>query len=163
MPFLEPKENGSLSQAGQSIVSRNATRINLRIAKPGGGYERIGRIQSMSRDANNNVQVLRELGAQVLVELKKGISEYTFTIAKMFVRNDPFEELEQGAIFAIETVDESGISPVTGGGSSSLLDVFNYCAINTIGRSYVAGQATVALNATVVTIGQPQGGVLAEG
>lgn len=159
MPILEPKE-----VAGRgAITSRNATRINLRIAKPGGGFERVGRVQSMSRSANNNVQVLRELGAQVAVELKKGISEYTFTIAKMWARTDVFDELEQGAIFGLETVDESGISPALGTGAAELLDVFNYCAINSIDRQYTAGQATVAVNATVVTIGQPSGGQLSEG
>ena len=144
-----PGENGSLSQSGNTITSRNATRINVLL-----NGARIGRVQSMSRSGNNNIQVLRELGAQVAVELKKGISEYTFSIAKMLIRTDPFIELEQGAIFSLETKDEA-----VGG---EQLDLINYCAINSIDRQYAAGQATVALNASVVTIGQPVGGQLAE-
>jgi hypothetical protein len=144
-----PGENGSLSQSGNTIISRNATRINILL-----NGARVGRVQSMSRSGNNNIQVLRELGAQVAVELKKGISEYTFSIAKMLIRNDPFIEMEQGAIFSLESKDEA-----TGG---EQLDLFNYCAINSIDRQYTAGQATVALNVTVVTIGQPVGGQLAE-
>jgi hypothetical protein len=147
--YKAPEENGSLSQAGASITSRNATRINVVL-----NGARVGRVQSMGQSAANNMQVLRELGAQVAVELKKGISEYTFSIAKMLIRNDPFIELEQGAIFSLETKDEA-----VGG---EQLDLFNYCAINSIDRQYTAGQATVALNATVVTIGQPVGGQLAE-
>lgn len=148
--FQKPEENGSLSQAGATITSRNATRINLVV-----NGARVGRVQSMSRSANNNIQVLRELGAQVAVELKKGISEYTFSIAKMLIRNDVFVELEQGAIFSLETKDEAV--------SGEQLDLFNFCAFNSIDRQYTAGQATVALNTTVVTIGQPVGGQLAEG
>lgn len=152
--ILRPEETPGFSK----ITSRNATRINLKI-----NNERIGRVQSMSASANNNVQVLRELGAQVAVELKKGISEYTFTIAKMLGRPDKFVELEQGAIFELETVDEAGINPALSTGTTEALDFFKYCAINSIDRSYTAGQATVALNVTVVTIGQPSGGELAEG
>jgi hypothetical protein len=146
------------SAGAGGITSRNATRINLRI-----NNSRVGRVQSMSRSANNNMQVLRELGAQVAVELKKGISEYTFSIAKMWARTDVFDELEQGAIFELETVDESGANALSGVGSTTILDLFKYCAINSIDRQYTAGQATVAVNATVVTIGQPQGGQLSEG
>ncbi len=140
------------------ITSRNATRINLKI-----NNHRVGRVQSMGRSANNNIQVLRELGAQVAVELKKGISEYTFSIAKMWVRNDVIDELEQGAVFELETVDESGINPVTAAGSTEVLDLFKQCAINSLDRQYTAGQATIAANASVVVIGQPQGGQLSEG
>jgi hypothetical protein len=152
--ILQPKEEPG---AG-GITSRNATRINLRI-----NNNRVGRVQSMGRSANNNVQVLRELGAQVAVELKKGISEYTFTIAKMWVHNDVIDELEQGAIFELETVDESAQNPITGSGSTEILDLFKYCAINSLDRQYTAGQATVAANVSVVVIGQPQGGQLSEG
>jgi hypothetical protein len=140
------------------ITSRNATRINLKI-----NNSRVGRVQSLGRSANNNIQVLRELGAQVAVELKKGISEYTFTISKMWVRNDVIDELEQGKVFELETVDESGVNPVSGGGSSEVLDLFKYCAINSLDRQYTAGQATVATNISVVVIGQPTGGALSEG
>jgi hypothetical protein len=140
------------------ITSRNATRINLRI-----NNKRVGRVQTLGRSAANNIQVLRELGAQVAVELKKGISEYSFSITKMWVRNDVIDELEQGAIFELETVDESGINPVSGSGTSEVLDLFKYCSINSLDRQYTAGQATIAANVSVVTIGQPQGGQLSEG
>jgi hypothetical protein len=154
MAIQRPEERAG---AG-GITSRNATRINLKI-----NNNRVGRVQSMGRSASNNIQVLRELGAQVAVELKKGISEYSFSIAKMWVRNDVIDELEQGAIFELETVDESGINPVSGAGTSEVLDLFRQCAINSLDRQYTAGQATIAANASVVVIGQPQGGQLSEG
>lgn len=151
------------------LSSRNATRINLSIevTNPSTGkpeQKRVGRILTLSESVNNNMQALRELGAQVLVELKKGITEYSFTIDKMWVRGDYFDELIQGAIFSLETVDEGGVNPgnPTAGGSEAL-EVFKYCAIDSAQKTITAGQATVAFSVRVVTIGQPQTGSLAEG
>lgn len=158
MTALYPEEKAGAS----GITSRNATRVNLVITAPGGKPQRVGRVQSINRSVNNNVQVLRELGAQVLVELKKGITEYTFSIAKMWIRNDVFDELEQGAIFELQTQDESANTPLNTAGQTEILDVFKQCAFNTLDRQYAAGQATIMASGTVVVIGQPSSGVLNE-
>lgn len=139
-----------------SIASRNATKINLQIALPGGAFARVGRVQSISEDIANNVQVLLELGSQYAVELKKGVSTFSFSIAKMYVHTDVFDQLRGGAIFSLAVTDDSGVT-VTGAGTSSVLEMFNSCAITSISRSFAQGQATIAQNASVVTIGNSAG------
>ena len=148
---LPPDQNPSLD----SVYSRNATRVNVAIQLPGGNFARVGRVQSISKDSQNNVQVLHEIGSQFAVELKKGISTYTFSIAKMYVRSDVFDALELGAIFALAISDDSGVTPT--GGQSVVLDQFNQCSISSVSKQYTAGQATVAQNATIVTIGSSAG------
>lgn len=144
------------------ISSRNATRINL-VLHINGERRRIGRVLTLSKSVNNNVQALRELGSQVLVELKKGISEYSFTISKMYTRTDAFDLLAQGAIFELETLDSGLIVPGSGNsGNVEVLDLFQNCAVNTFQQSITAGQATVATSVSVVVIGQSTGGTLAE-
>lgn len=148
-----------------AIVSRNATQVNLAIQIPGtSGWTRVGRVQSMSEDISNNVQVLMELGSQFAVELKKGISTYTFSIAKFYVHTDVFDKLVNGMIFGLQIQDSSS-SALSGVGaaqsapaaSASTLEYFSSCSINTVSRSFQQGQATVAQNASVVAIGQSYG------
>lgn len=146
----------------KGVSSRNATRINL-VLHIEGERRRIGRVLTLSKSANNNMQALREIGSQVLVELKKGISEYSFTISKMWTRADAFDLLAQGAIFELETLDSGLIVPGSNEtGNVEVLDLFKYCAVNSYQQTYTAGQATVASSVSVVTIGQSAGGSLAE-
>src|ERR1035437_839222 len=127
-----------------STTSRNATKINLRFLMPGGNsWERVGRVQSLSEDITNNVQALMELGSQYVVELKKGITSFTFSIAKMYVRGDKFDDLVNGAIFGLEIADE-GIQLSDGTLSPEIIEQFSYCAVTSISRSFQQGQATVA-------------------
>lgn len=146
MAAIPPKQNPSID----STFARNATKVNLAIKVPGGGWARVGRVQSMTEDISNNVQVLMELGSQVAVELKKGITTFTFSIAKFYVRSDVFDQLIGGAIFGMQISDNSGSRAV-------VLEQFNQCAMNSVSRSFAQGQATIAQNATVVTIGASQG------
>lgn len=147
MPATPPQQNPSLD----STYSRNATRINLSIALPGGKFARVGRVQSVSQNISNNVQVLAELGSQVMVELKKGISVYTFSIAKMYVISDVFDQLRAGQIFGLELSDNSNPS------AAIILEHFKQCALTSVSRTFTQGQATVAQDASVVTIGSSTG------
>jgi hypothetical protein len=150
---IAPTQNPSID----ALFSRNATKVNVAVQLPGGTWARVGRVQSISEDIANNVQVLTELGSQVAVELKKGITTYTFSIAKMYVRTDVFDQLRGGAIFGLMISDDSGIQPDGSGGSSVILEQFSQCSITSISRSFTNGQATVAQNASVVTIGGSMG------
>lgn len=153
MAAIPPTQNPSID----STFSRNATRVNVAIRLPGGSWARVGRIQSINEDIANNVQVLMELGSQVAVELKKGITTYSFSIAKMYVRSDVFDQLRGGAIFGLMITDDSSVLPNGAGGSSIVLEQFQQCAITSVSRSFSSGQATVAQNASVVTIGKSMG------
>lgn len=154
MAALPPNQNPSID----GVYSRNATKVNLAIQLPGvNNWARVGRIQSVSEDISNNVQVLGELGSQVMVELKKGISTFTFSIAKMYARSDIMDQLIAGAIFGLMITDDSGVSPGGVGGNSIVLEQFKQCSLNTVSRQFTTGQATVALNSQVVTIGASQG------
>lgn len=148
MAAILPTQNPSID----ALYTRNATRVNLSIRLPGGTWARIGRVQSMTEDIANNVQVLMEIGSQVAVELKKGISTYTFSIAKFYVRSDVFDQLRDGAIFGLMISDDS--DSVAG---SIVLEQFQQCSMNSVSRSFNQGQATVAQNASVVTIGNSAG------
>jgi hypothetical protein len=149
---IPPTQNPSID----STFSRNATRINVAIKLPGGAWARVGRVQSIQEDIANNVQVLAELGSQVMVELKKGITQFTFSIAKMYVRSDVFDQLRDGAIFGLMISDDSAVVP-NGGGRSIVLEQFKSCALTSVSRTFTSGQATVAQNASVVTIGTSHG------
>lgn len=133
-----------------AIQARNSTKVNLAFQIPGGNWARVGRVQSMSEDISNNVQVLMELGSQFAVELKKGITTFSFSIARFYVHTDVFDGLSNGATFAMQITDDSG-------NGSVVLEQFQSCAINTISRSFQQGQATVGQNASVVVIGQSYG------
>lgn len=153
MAAIPPIQNPSID----GLASRNATRVNLAIRLPGGAWARVGRIQQVSEDISNNVQVLTELGSQVAVEMKKGITTYSFSISRFYVRSDVFDQLRNGAIFGLMITDDSGVLPNGGGGSSIILEQFAQCAITSISRSFGQGQTTVAQNASVVTIGASAG------
>ena len=142
-PDVDPSIDG--------IYARNATHINLRVSLPNGAYARVGRVLSVSRQQSNNVQVLAELGSQVMVELKKGITQYNFSISKLYVHNDVFDQIADGAVFGMELTDD------TASGGGVILDQFSRCAINSISVSYGAGQVTVAEDCQVVTIGSSAG------
>lgn len=146
MPAIVPNQNPSID----GISVRNATRVNLAFRLPGGSWARVGRVQSMSEDITNNVQVLTELGSQYAVELKKGITTFSFSIARFYCRNDVFDQLSGGAIFGMMITDDSGSSSV-------VLEQFQQCALTSVSRSFATGQSTVAQNASVVTIGPSQG------
>jgi hypothetical protein len=133
-----------------SVIARNATKIELAFNVSGSGWVRVGRVQSMSQDTANNVQVLSELGSQFAVELKKGITTFSFTIAKFYVHTDVFDPLRSGAIFGIQLSDTSVVP-------TSVLEQFQSCSMNSVSRQYTSGQATVAQNASVVAIGQSYG------
>lgn len=138
------------AQSIDSIQARNATKVNLAFQLPGGNWARVGRVQSMSQDTSNNVQVLMELGSQYAVELKKGITTFSFSIAKFYVHTDVFDQLKLGAVFGMQLTDDSG-------SSSAVLEQFSSCAMNTVSRSFAQGQATVAQNASIVVIGPSYG------
>jgi hypothetical protein len=133
--------------SGDNIQARNSTKVFLKI-----NGVRVGRVQSLRQDITNNVQVLNELGRSFAVELKKGITNYTFSIAKFYARADAFEAIKLGQVFSLAIIDYAGVDD--GGGSEDTLEYFERCAIQTISRDYTIGAATVGENATVVAIGQ---------
>jgi hypothetical protein len=130
------------------IVSRNSTKVYIEV-----NGQRVGRLQSVREDITNNVQVLDELGRAFAVELKKGITHYSFSIARFYARSDVFDSLKLGQIFALSIVDTSSVDD-TGAGQREVLEYFERCSITTISRDYTVGQAVVGENAQVVTIGQ---------
>jgi hypothetical protein len=154
-----PPNVATISKSGQSsldgVTTRSSTKVHLII-----NGSRVGRVQSLQQSTTNNVQVLSELGSQFAVELKKGITTYTFTIARFYTRKDAFEKLKLGQIFSLEITDDANVSDftndplVSGAGSMVVLELFQACSMTTVARDYTVGQAVVAENATVVTIGQ---------
>jgi hypothetical protein len=92
--------------------------------------------------------------------MKKGITTYTFSIARFYTRSDAFEALKLGQFFSLEITDNSNTSDFSGdplnsgAGQSTILELFQSCSITSISRDYSIGQAVVAENASVVTIGQ---------
>lgn len=131
------------------VVARNNTKVFLLV-----NGVAVGRIQSIREDIANNVQVLDELGRAFAVELKKGITHYTFSIAKFYVRKDVFEGIKLGQIFSLELRDRANVSDTDSSGSEQTLEYFERCAITSISRDYTVGAATVGENASVVAIGQ---------
>src|SRR3954470_6820775 len=79
-----------------NINARNNTKVYLVI-----DGQRVGRVQSFSESIANNVQVLAELGRQYMVELKKGITSYTFSIAKFYCRSDVSDKIKLGSVFSL--------------------------------------------------------------
>jgi hypothetical protein len=134
-----------------SVYSRNSTRIQMAVTPPDGPEIVVGRIQSMREDITNNVQVLDELGSAYAVELKKGITHFTFTVARFLTRQDAFEALKAGQVFAIR------INDISGGPGDASIEYFNHCAITSLSYDYAVGQAVVGLNATIVTAGRGTG------
>lgn len=130
-----------------NIQARNSTKVYIKI-----NGARVGRVQSLQQSITNNVQVLNELGRAFAVELKKGITQYSFSIAKFYARNDAFEAIKLGQVFKLEILDEAGVDDA--GGSTDTLELFERCAVQSITRDYTTGAATVGENASVVAIGQ---------
>lgn len=134
--------------AVDGIYSRNSTRIYLLV-----NGQRVGRVQQFREDIANNVQVLAELGNAYMAELKKGITRYSFTIARFYARNDVMDDLKLGRVFSIAVRDQNLVSD-GGNGRSQQLEYFPACMIDNMSRDYTIGQASVGENATVVTIGK---------
>lgn len=137
-----------MASAVDAITSRNSTRISIVV-----NGARVGRVQSFNENISNNVQVLAELGRAYMAEIKKGITSYSFSIAKFYARNDAFEALKLGAIFSLEIRDENLVSD-GGTGVAESLEYFPMCAMQSVSLDYTIGQATVGQNASVVTIGK---------
>jgi hypothetical protein len=133
------------------LTARNNTKIYLAI-----NGSRVGRVQQMSHDRSNNVQVLSELGRDVAVELAKGITIHTFTIARFFCRNDVFGGIQNGEPFSLSIRDTAASDGAQA--STEVLEYFRQCMVQSISRSFTNGQATVAQNATVVAIGNSEQG-----
>lgn len=133
-----------------AFAARNNTRVYILL-----NGERVGRVQSIREDIQNNVQVLSELGRAYAVELKKGITTYTFSIAKFYCRNDAMDSLKLGQIFSLAIRDVAAtMEDGSGGGAAEILEYFAACAITSISRDYTNGAASIGENASVVTIGK---------
>lgn len=109
--------------------------------------QRVGRVQQFSQSRNNNVQVVAELGRDVMVEMLKGIEQYTFTIASFYCRVDVMDNLKGGDPFSLAIRDE-------GAGTTEVVESFASCMITSLTRDYTTGQAAIGQNAQVVTIGR---------
>lgn len=131
-----------------SLFSRNSTRISILY-----DGQRVGRVQSVRADMDNNVQVLAELGTAYMAELKKGITRYSFTIAKFYARSDVMDLLKLGRVFSLALHDSNLVSD-GGSGRPQVLEYFSQCMMTSVSRDYTVGQATVGENASVVTIGK---------
>lgn len=143
-----------VSASVDSVVARNNSKVYIVV-----NGAAVGRVQSISESIANNVQVLDELGSQFAVELKKGITHYTFQIARFYCRSDAFEAIKLGQVFSLEIHDRSNVAsfsndPLAGGGAEEILEKFSRCAITSLTRDYSVGQASVGENASVVAIGQ---------
>lgn len=132
--------------AVDSIESRNNTHILLVY-----NGQRVGRVQQFSKEANNNVQVLAELGRDYMVEMLRGIRSYSFRVSKFLVRNDVVDALRNGEVFSIAVQDDTNAAST----GVEVLENFSRCAITSISESYTTGQATIVQDAQIVTIGVP--------
>jgi hypothetical protein len=144
-----------MSQYDQSIdafSARNSTKIYLVIQPEGQPEQRVGRVQSMDESRTNNFQVLTELGRDVAVELKKGITVFTFTIARFWVRSDIIDTIKGGLPFSLWINDGTNLN-ANGTGGAEVLEYFQHCALTSLSRSFSNGQVTVAENASVVVAG----------
>lgn len=130
-----------------NINARNNTKVFILI-----NGSRVGRVQSFSESIANNVQVLAELGNQYMVELKKGITSYSFSIAKFYCRSDVSDTIKNGQVFSLMIQDTAPGDQAQA--AAQVLELFQNCMVQSIDRSFTAGQATVAENAQVVTIGK---------
>lgn len=136
----------NISPSIDGVTARNNTLIDILI-----DGARVGRVQSFREDVSNNVQVLAELGRAYMVELKKGITSYSFTISRFYTRSDVFDSLKKGKVFGLSVADQSVA------GNVETLEHFDRCMIQSISSDYTVGQASVGQNATVVVVGQGVG------
>lgn len=132
-----------------NVLARNSTKVFIQI-----NGARVGRVQQFSETINNNVQVLTELGRAYAAELKKGITTYSFSIARFYCHSDVLEPLKLGAIFSLLVRDAGDVAEDGLSGVGETLELFQQCAINTISREITNGQASIVENAQVVTIGK---------
>lgn len=132
-----------------NIAARSSTEVVIVF-----NGQKVGRVQSFREDITNNIQVLAELGRAFNVELKKGVTTYTFTISRFYCRSDVIDQLKLGSIFSLAVRDEATVPINSGGGQAETLEFFPKCAMQSVSRDYTIGAATVGENATVVTIGQ---------
>lgn len=131
-----------------SFNARNNTKVYILV-----DGQRVGRVQSFREDITNNVQVLSELGRDFMVELKKGITAYSFSIARFYTRKDVFRSLKTGGVFSLMVRDTAGLND-NGTGAAEILEFFQKCMIQTISYDYTNGAATIGQNASVVAIGR---------
>lgn len=130
------------------ITARNNTGVTILF-----GGKRVGRIQQMRASQNNNVQVLAELGRQYMVEMKKGITAYSFSVSTFLVRADVMQPLKDGKVFSLTIRDENNID-VEGTGAAEVIDTFSRCMIASLDRDYTVGQAAIGQSATIQVVGQ---------
>ncbi len=128
------------------LTARNSTGVIIKI-----NDERVGRVQSFREDINNNVQVLAELGRQYMAEMKKGVTSYSFTISKFYVRSDVMDDIKLGAVFTLRVTDQTPGDRPRG---REVLEYFPRCMVTSLSRDYTIGQASVGENASIVTIGK---------
>lgn len=131
------------AQSIDNVTARNNTLIIIQF-----NGQRVGRVQQFREGITNNVQVLAELGRAYMVEMKKGITAYSFSISKFMCRNDVMDQLKLGAVFSLSIRDE-GV-----GLGAETIEYFPSCMINSMSRDYTIGQASVGESAEVVTIGK---------
>lgn len=131
-----------------NIVTRNNTGVTLSI-----NGVRVGRVQQFQESRANNVQVLAELGSQYMVEMKRGIIAFTFSISSFYVRADVMDRLKNGTPFSLTVRDLNNID-VEGTGIAEVLESFPRCMITSVNRTFTNGAAAVGQDAQVVTIGK---------
>jgi hypothetical protein len=125
-----------------ALQARNNTLVVLVV-----DGQRVGRIQQFSEQINNNVQVLAELGRAYMVEMQKGITQYSFSIASFYCHQDIMDRLKLGAVFGLSVQD-------LGNSSAEVLEYFPRCMITSLGRDYTVGQAAIGQSAQVLTVGK---------
>lgn len=126
--------------AVDDLTARNNTFVSLYIDK-----EPVGRVQQLTEHVDNNVQALAELGRDRMVELQKGITEYSFTVSSFYVKADKMDLLKSGKPFSLR-IAENGSETIT---------QFDKCMLDTLKRSYTIGQAAIGQEATIKVIGAP--------
>lgn len=134
------------SRSIDQVAGRNNTLITIKL-----DGRRVGRVQQFREDQSNNVQVLAELGRDVMVEMLRGIRSYSFTIASFYCHQDVMDQLKDGAVFSLDVTDENA------GVGSEVLEHFSRCMIQSVSRDYTVGQAAVGQNAAVVVVGSGVG------
>lgn len=129
--------------AVDAIQSRNNTFVTIKL-----DGQRVGRIQSFRENQTNNVQVLAELGRDVMAEMLRGIKSYSFSIASFYCHTDAMDRIKNGAVFSLEVRDEAAV------GGAEVLEYFARCMVQSLSRDYTVGQAAIGQNAEVVCIGE---------
>jgi len=130
----------AISTAVGDITARNNTSVELLV-----DGNAVGRIQQFTENVDNNVQVLAELGRDYMVEMQKGVTEYSFTVNSFYVKSDVMDDLKAGVPFTL-SITENGTETVTH---------FDKCMLDTLKRSYTVGQAAIGQEATIRVIGTP--------